>query len=488
MSMKGKKILVTGGAGFVGTALCRRLVADGNSVISLDNYFTGTRENHVSGVDYREGHTKDIAMHVPEAVDLVYHLGEYSRVEKSFEDPIEMIWELNKQGTLGVLQYCVQHSCKIVYGGSSTKFADDGTGRNQSPYAWMKATNADLVRNFHDWYGLEYAIVYFYSVYGPGQITTGPYATVVGIFLEQAAQGQPHLVTSPGTQVRNFTHIDDIIDGMILVGEKGAGDDYSIGSETPYTILDLARLCGGEVIMMPDRPGNRKMGGVHTPEKLRSLGWSARHTLEHYIADEVKAMGTRVQKNARVLVFTTTFHPIAGLAENALCDVMRDLPNVHFDIITGKHTSDSDTHTCPVPNATVYRVGYGKWYDKYLIPHVGYKKALELCTSNQYIFAWSVMASYGALAAMRVRRLHPLPLLITLADQRIDSVPWYARLMLRFILRDADQISATSALQEHGVLRYASSARITASNKKGDSFTNQIRYMYSMHFRPGIKK
>lgn len=88
----GKKlIVVTGGAGFVGSHLCERLSREGHRVISLDNYFTGSKENHVEGVEYREGHTKDIEKHIPETPDLIYHLGEYSRVAKSLEEP-HVVW------------------------------------------------------------------------------------------------------------------------------------------------------------------------------------------------------------------------------------------------------------------------------------------------------------------------------------------------------------------------------------------------------------
>ena len=118
-----KIIVVTGGAGFIGSHLCERLVHDGHKVISLDNYFTGTPENHVSGVEYRTGHTKDIAKLIPETPELVFHLGEYARTEKSFED-IELVWDLNKTGTFAVLEFCRRHKAKLIYAGSSTKFAD----------------------------------------------------------------------------------------------------------------------------------------------------------------------------------------------------------------------------------------------------------------------------------------------------------------------------------------------------------------------------
>ena len=168
-----KIILVTGGAGFVGSHLCETLAANPNhKVYSLDNYFTGSKNNHVPGVTYIEGCTADIDSLISFTPDTIYHLGEYSRVEQSFED-IEKVWQYNKDGIFAVLQFCRKTSAKIIYAGSSTKFGDGGLGRSQSPYAWSKATNTELVKNYGAWYNIPYAIVYFYNVYGPREIATG---------------------------------------------------------------------------------------------------------------------------------------------------------------------------------------------------------------------------------------------------------------------------------------------------------------------------
>lgn len=276
----GKLILVTGGAGFVGSHLCARLTSEGHTVISLDNYFTGSRENPVPGVEYREGHTKDIEQLVPETPDLVYHLGEYSRVEKSLEEPA-LVWDLNKVGTFGVLEFCRKKNVKVVYAGSSTKFGDGGLGRDQSPYAWSKATNTELVRNYGAWYGMPYAITYFYNVYGPGE-RAGTYGTVIEIFKQKRLAGEALMVTAPGTQKRNFTHIDDIVNGLVLVGEKGAGDDFGIGDEQAYSILEVAQMFGGEITMKPAAVGNR-MGSEIDTSKLRGLGWKCERALQDYI-------------------------------------------------------------------------------------------------------------------------------------------------------------------------------------------------------------
>lgn len=274
---------MTGGAGFVGSHLIESLVKDPqNKVYSLDNYFLGSRKNHIRGAKYIKGSTKDIARLVKFKPDLVYHLGEYSRVEQSFSD-IQMVWEFNKLGTFAVLEFCRKHNCKIVYAGSSTKFGDGGLGRSQSPYAWMKATNTELVRNYHDWYGLNYAITYFYNVFGPRELSEGKYATVIGIFKERVRKGQPISVVSPGTQKRNFTYVGDIVRGLIMVGEKGEGDNYCLGNKKSYSILELAQMFGGKIEMLPERKGNRMTASLDLSRSEGELGWKTEVKVKDYI-------------------------------------------------------------------------------------------------------------------------------------------------------------------------------------------------------------
>ena len=275
-------ILVTGGAGFIGAHLCARLVSVGHRVISLDNYFTGSTETHIKGVDYREGHTKEIDRHVAESPDRIYHLGEYSRVEISVGEP-QVVWDLNVAGTFGVLEFWRKHRPKLVYAGSSTKFADGGMGRDQSPYAFTKAMNTELVSNYSDWYDLTYATTYFYNVFGPGE-RAGKYGTVIEIFRQQHAAGGPLTVNAPGTQQRIFTHVDDIVDGLILVGERGEGDEFGFGAEESYSVLEIAQMFGSEVEIQPEVVGNR-MGAKLDVTKSHALGWHAKRRVADYIED-----------------------------------------------------------------------------------------------------------------------------------------------------------------------------------------------------------
>jgi UDP-glucose 4-epimerase len=279
-----KIMLVTGGAGFIGSHLCEQLVLGGHQVISLDNYSTGTTVNHMSGVEYRIGHTKDIMALVPETPDVIFHLGEYARVEQSFGD-IEKVLDFNVVGTQSVLEFVRTKKSKLVYAGSSTKFADGGIGRDQSPYAWTKASNTNLVQRYGDWFGMQYAITYFYNVYGPrerGDVQTG---TLVGIFADKKSRGELFTVRLPGTQKRNFTHVHDIVEGLLLVGERGEGDEYGLGHPDAYSILEVAEMFGGEIIMLEERPGNRMSSTADARRAMLELGWKPRYALPDYIAD-----------------------------------------------------------------------------------------------------------------------------------------------------------------------------------------------------------
>ncbi len=287
--MSKKSILVTGGAGFIGSHLCERLAEDNkNEVFSLDNYSMGSENNHVDKVTYIKGDTANIHDLISFNPDMIYHLGEYSRVEQSFED-IKTVWKSNKDGIFSVLEFARKTGCKILYAGSSTKFGDGGLGRSSSPYAWTKSTNTELVMNYGKWFNVPYVISYFYNVYGKREIQTGKYATVIALFKEKMKNNQLLPIVSPGTQIRNFTYIEDVIDALVLIGEKGFGDEFGIGSDEGFSIKEVAEMFGGEVEILPERAGNRMTADVIT-NKTKELGWNPKKNLKDYI-EECKKKG-----------------------------------------------------------------------------------------------------------------------------------------------------------------------------------------------------
>lgn len=284
----GKTILVTGGAGHVGSHVIEQLVEDkNNKVISLDNYFNGSEENHINGAEYRRGHTKAIERIIPETPAIVYHLGEYARISTSFDD-IDSVFDMNLIGTYQVLEFCRKRGVeKLVYAASSTKFAIEGDGRHQNPYSFTKATNVDLIKDYGKWYELPYAICYFYNAFGPREKGVGKMATVVAKFEQAYKEGEPLQVVKPGDQKRNFTFVKDLARGIIMVGEKGDGDGYALNNLKQTSVLELAKMFGGEINLVDGYPG-RQESGV-SPDRARDeLGWNTTLDIDEYISDFVK--------------------------------------------------------------------------------------------------------------------------------------------------------------------------------------------------------
>lgn len=283
-----KTILVTGGAGHVGSHIIEQLVKDTNNhVISLDNYFTGKKENHIDGAEYCKGHTKNIEDLISETPDTIYHLGEYARIAPSFED-VEQVYDMNITGTFAVLEFCRKRGVgKLVYAASSTKFAIEGNGRHQNPYSFSKATNVDLVNNYGAWYGLNYAICYFYNAFGPREQGEGKYATLIAKFQQQYLEGKPFTVVRPGTQKRNFTYVKDLACGIIMVGEKGKGDGYALNNTKGFSIIDIAKAFGGPIKYVDGYPGRGESGD--SPTKAREeLGWETTLDITDYIKEFTK--------------------------------------------------------------------------------------------------------------------------------------------------------------------------------------------------------
>ena len=294
MTMENKKLaVVTGGAGFVGSHLCERLVKEGYQVVSLDNYFTGTEDNHVEGVEYRKGHTKDISAIVTETPDVIFHLGEYSRVAPSLDEPA-LVWDLNILGTLAVLEWWRENKAKLVYAGSSTKFtqderSDEVAGRDRAPYNFSKAINSELVHNYGAWYDLDYSIAYFYNVYGPreraGQFENG-YGTVIETFRQCALRNEKGTINGTGEQTRAFTHVFDTADALLLIAEKGMKDEYAISAKEVYSLNDVAQMFSIEVEYGPATKSTRSTGASDT-SKLEGLGWEQKETLKAYIESSI---------------------------------------------------------------------------------------------------------------------------------------------------------------------------------------------------------
>jgi len=281
------KIFITGGAGFIGSNLIKKLISiyDDILIISLDNYSTGLINNHIKNdnIHYINGNTWDI-FNIKEILeftpDYVFHFGEYSRIHKSFDEP-NKVFQSNFYGTQQILDYVVLKNSKLIYSGSSAIFGENS--ENLSPYAFTKSKNIELIKNYKKWYNLKFSICYFYNVYGDGQIKNGDYATVIGIFEEQFKNNKLLTVVKPGTQTRIFTHIEDIISGILLVATKGDGDGYVLAAKESFSILDIVKLFESDFVLIDSRKGERYTSIIPFNKMKTEFNWDAKNSLKDYI-------------------------------------------------------------------------------------------------------------------------------------------------------------------------------------------------------------
>ena len=259
--MSKKKILVTGGAGFVGTNLIKLLLKKTNlKIISLDNYSSGSKKNHIKNkrVKYIKGETKNISKLIakPNQINSLFHFGEFARIYQSFLKMNQCI-DANTVGSNSIFNFCLQNKIKLIYSATSASLGNKGDDKNLSPYAFTKAKNLELLENLKKWYDFKYEVIYFYNVYGPHQICRGSMSTVIGIFEDHYRRKKPMPVVKPGSQTRRFTHINDTVEVCYNSWRKNLCRHYSISNKKSYSILEVAKMFKSKIKFLPKRKGER---------------------------------------------------------------------------------------------------------------------------------------------------------------------------------------------------------------------------------------
>lgn len=260
--MKKNIIVITGGAGFVGSNLIRYFLKKTNyKVLSVDNYSSGSKKNHIRNkkVKYINGDTKNISFILnrkKKKINSIFHFGEFSRIYQSFKKMNQCI-DSNSIGTHEVFNFCLKNNIKLIYSATSASLGNDGKDKNLSPYSFTKSKNLELLENLNKWFGMKFEVIYFYNVYGPGHVCTGDMATVIGIFEYHYKRNKPLPVVQPGTQSRRFTHIDDTIKVCFQAWQKNKCRHYSITNKKSYTIIETAKLFKSKIKFLDSRPGER---------------------------------------------------------------------------------------------------------------------------------------------------------------------------------------------------------------------------------------
>ena len=295
MKHKTKTIIVTGGEGFIGSNLINKLNAKLKNlkIISIDNNLSKQsnriKANKTNEIVYIKGHTKQIKtlLKKEKNIDTIFHFGEFSRIVKSFEHS-EKCFSSNHSGTLEVIKFCSNNNIRIIYSASSSKFGNKGRDENLSPYSWTKSKNIELIKNYAKWFNLDYEIVYFYNVYGPGQIRNGHMAAVIGIFESCYLEGKPLTVIKPGTQKRDFTHVDDIINGVMLAWKKRLNGEFMLGTNKNSRVIEIAKLFDHPIEYIEKKPGERLASTIPDLNSQKRLGYKAKIKIEDYIKTFVK--------------------------------------------------------------------------------------------------------------------------------------------------------------------------------------------------------
>ena len=289
-----KYLVITGGAGFVGSNLISFLLKRTNyKIISLDNYSTGSKKNHIKDkrVIYLKSDTKNISKTLKEyknKIQSLFHFGEFARIYQSFLKMNECL-NSNSIGSNAVFNFCLTNKIKLIYSATSASIGNNGLDKDLSPYAFTKAKNLEMLENLKKWFKFKYEVIYFYNVYGPKQICLGSMATVIGIFEDQYKKRKPLTVVKPGTQTRRFTHIDDTVEACFYAWKKNKCRHYSISNKKSYSIIQVAKMFNSKIKFLPSRAGERyasALTNMNLSNKVYKLFGTIR--LENYIKNTIK--------------------------------------------------------------------------------------------------------------------------------------------------------------------------------------------------------
>lgn len=500
-----KTVLITGGAGFIGSYLCEKYLAEGHKIICLDNLQTTSSMVNIrhllKGKNFKFiKHDIIKSIKFREKIDWIFNCacsGSYTIYQY---DPIHTI-ETNTQGVINMLELAREHRARImqfstseIYGDPQTDSQSESYNGNVNPlgpracYDEGKRCAETLFMDFHREYGVDIKIIRIFNTYGPKMdINDGRAMTN---FIVNALAGKDLVIYGDGTYTRSFQYIDDLIAGIdLMMKRKDFIGPVNLGNPGEITMKDLAdriivKTGSKSRIVMQSKPTDdpkRRCPDIALAKT--KLDWQPKISLEIGLDKTIAYFKTIELPEKRILAFAIKYGTDMGSAEQALADLAQLMPDTEFYVIAGKFKQNSAGFE-KINNVNVYRLGTGSSFDKYFLLLKGAFKARQLQKKYNFRFVWSVMSSYGALAALWFKLLTKnILLLLIFSESEIKERGTLrgklANFLYKIVLKKTDSVFLSDVSLERNLKLIEPEIEFFVRQADQKSFVNQVRYTYA---------
>ena len=422
MASHSKTILITGGAGALGSVMAKRYLAEGHRVIVVDNLMKTRDTRNITEILHHPNfrfikHDIVEPFDPNERVDWIFNLACPVSVISLQVDPIHTTRTL-VDGVINMLELARKYDAVILQASSADIYGEMGDHAFRESDDFASNANSLSARSCYEkgkrmaetlfvdharMYGTKIKIARIFNTAGPQtQLTDG---RIPSVFIYNALSNRDIILYGTGSQTRCFLHVDDQIEALDLLMKKdGFAGPVNIGSDREISILDLAqsiiKKTGSKSKIVFEKLDDAPL--FRRPDislAKRELNWQPAISLDQLLDDMIAHYKHEGLPEAKILVFATTYYPDAGLAEERLALLAQEMPETEFHVVTTKFRRGLKRIE-KTENVTIYRLGFGYPFDKYLLPVLGAFKARQLDKTLKFRFMWSLMASYGALAGV----------------------------------------------------------------------------------------
>ncbi len=493
-----KTILITGGAGFIGSHLCEKYLSEGHKVICVDNLQTTITPKNIEKFFENKNFKfikQDIInpLKISEKIDWIFNAacaGSYTSYQY---DPIHTI-KTNTQGVINVLELARKNNARIMQFSTSEIYGDPlespqketykGNVNTTGPRACYdegKRCAETLFFDYHREYEADIKVIRIFNTYGPKMdINDG---RAVTNFIVNALDDKDIVLYGDGSHTRSFQYIDDLVEGIDkMMKKENFTGPVNLGNPGEVSMKELAEKIikkinsNSKIVLEKQATDDPKRRCPDISLAKKELNWEPKISLEEGLKKTIEYFKSIEKPDKNILVFATTYHPHIGPAENALFELSKNMPKTEFHIITTKFQKNLKRKE-KIGNTTIHRIGFGSKLDKFLLPFLGLKKATDLNKKHKFRFVWSVMASYGAIPAVFLKQKNKnLSFLLTLDKKELKQKSKLKKKIVSFFHRLAFKHADSVYTQNEENLNVEKNKLVNLSQK--ESFTNTVQKTY----------